>query len=195
MISPPDSVQRSGGRVLIHCAMGISRSVIILVAWLLKEIIVEGNLLIPLTDPHSATSFVDECISFIKFHRRSILPNSGFMKQLKSWEAKLRGLPPLSDISRSSSNFSLSDLGETSSSFPSSVGPTLNTSSNFLSMSNNSFANSPIMNRININNDNNDNNNNNSNSNNNNPKPNEDTSSMNRSAVIEEKTDPGAQKS
>lgn len=63
----------SGGCVLVHCNAGVSRSVSIVIAYLMK---------------HYGMSF-DEAFNFVKSKRSFIRPNVGFVEQLKTYEAKL----------------------------------------------------------------------------------------------------------
>jgi atypical dual specificity phosphatase len=58
--------------VLVHCLAGMSRSASIVCAYLLA------------TTPMNT----EETINFVRKRRRIIQPNYGFVKQLKSWEAK-----------------------------------------------------------------------------------------------------------
>eukprot|EP01114_Cavostelium_apophysatum_P005593 TRINITY_DN16783_c0_g1_i1.p1 TRINITY_DN16783_c0_g1~~TRINITY_DN16783_c0_g1_i1.p1 ORF type:complete len:347 (-),score=87.76 TRINITY_DN16783_c0_g1_i1:166-1206(-) len=64
----------AGSKVLVHCAMGISRSSAIAVAWLMKE----NNWDLQTT------------IDYVKSHRSCIKPNPGFLEQLKVFEADLK---------------------------------------------------------------------------------------------------------
>ncbi|XP_062854760.1 dual specificity protein phosphatase 2 [Trichomycterus rosablanca] len=65
-----DSVKKSGGRVLVHCQAGISRSATICVAYLI----------------HSLRVRLDEAFEFVKRRRQVISPNLGFMGQLQQFE-------------------------------------------------------------------------------------------------------------
>ncbi|KAK3249719.1 hypothetical protein CYMTET_40865 [Cymbomonas tetramitiformis] len=60
-----------GGKVLIHCFAGKSRSATVLLAWIMK------HKLMPL----------DEAIAHVKGLRSVVSPNAGFMKQLRQFEA------------------------------------------------------------------------------------------------------------
>jgi len=64
-----DDARKEGGKVLVHCAAGISRSSTICVAYLMRE---EG---LSVTD---AIDAVRQC-------RKIICPNIGFQRQLKAW--------------------------------------------------------------------------------------------------------------
>lgn len=69
--SPPaDSVKQSGGRVLVHCQAGISRSATICLAYLM----------------HTQRVKLDEAFDFVKRRRQVISPNLGFMGQLLQFE-------------------------------------------------------------------------------------------------------------
>jgi len=63
----------SGGRVLIHCLQGVSRSATIAAAFVIKEL----------------STTPQEAVKFIKQRRPSIKPNSGFMNQLESYRQTL----------------------------------------------------------------------------------------------------------
>eukprot|EP01118_Nematostelium_gracile_P010601 TRINITY_DN367_c0_g1_i1.p1 TRINITY_DN367_c0_g1~~TRINITY_DN367_c0_g1_i1.p1 ORF type:complete len:132 (+),score=17.68 TRINITY_DN367_c0_g1_i1:124-519(+) len=65
-----DDARRDGKRLYVHCAMGISRSPAICIAWLMKE---------HRWDYATAQAFV-------KSQRRCICPNPGFVKFLKEYE-------------------------------------------------------------------------------------------------------------
>ncbi|KPP68363.1 dual specificity protein phosphatase 2-like [Scleropages formosus] len=65
-----DSVKESGGRVLVHCQAGISRSATICLAYLI----------------HSLRVRLDEAFDFVKQRRRVISPNLAFMGQLLQFE-------------------------------------------------------------------------------------------------------------
>lgn len=74
--SPPilspltDSVKQSGGRVLVHCQAGISRSATICLAYLM----------------HTQRVKLDEAFDFVKQRRQVISPNLAFMGQLLQFE-------------------------------------------------------------------------------------------------------------
>jgi len=61
------------GSVLVHCAAGISRSSTIVIAYLMKK----------------KNWSLDEAYKFVKKKRNVICPNSGFVKQLRSYQKKL----------------------------------------------------------------------------------------------------------
>ncbi|KAI0268084.1 protein-tyrosine phosphatase-like protein [Gloeopeniophorella convolvens] len=61
----------AGGRVLVHCLMGISRSATVVAAYLMSTRRIS---------PHKA-------LSIIKRARPQVLPNYGFIKQLNTFEA------------------------------------------------------------------------------------------------------------
>ncbi|KAJ8263551.1 hypothetical protein COCON_G00160080 [Conger conger] len=65
-----DSVKECGGRVLVHCQAGISRSATICLAYLI----------------HSRRVPLDEAFDFVKQRRRVISPNLAFMGQLLQFE-------------------------------------------------------------------------------------------------------------
>ncbi|XP_023120223.2 dual specificity protein phosphatase 2 [Amphiprion ocellaris] len=65
-----DSVKQSGGRVLVHCQAGISRSATICLAYLM----------------HTQRVRLDEAFDFVKQRRHVISPNLAFMGQLLQFE-------------------------------------------------------------------------------------------------------------
>ncbi|XP_064793049.1 dual specificity protein phosphatase 2 isoform X2 [Oncorhynchus masou masou] len=65
-----DSVKESGGRVLVHCQAGISRSATICLAYLI----------------HARRVRLDEAFDFVKQRRQVISPNLAFMGQLLQFE-------------------------------------------------------------------------------------------------------------
>lgn len=72
-ISFSDSVKNSGGRVLVHCQAGISRSATICLAYLIQS--------------HRVR--LDEAFDFVKQRRGVISPNFGFMGQLLQLETQV----------------------------------------------------------------------------------------------------------
>jgi len=62
------------GGVLVHCAAGISRSATIIIAYLMKK---------------NKWTY-QETYNFVKRKRSVISPNSGFVRQLKNYEKKLK---------------------------------------------------------------------------------------------------------
>ncbi|XP_058934494.1 dual specificity protein phosphatase 2 [Kogia breviceps] len=68
-----DSVKNSGGRVLVHCQAGISRSATICLAYLIQS--------------HRVR--LDEAFDFVKQRRGVISPNFGFMGQLLQFETQV----------------------------------------------------------------------------------------------------------
>jgi protein-tyrosine phosphatase len=69
-----EECQKAGGNILIHCMCGISRSVTIIGAYLIKK---------------HKYSF-NETIEFLKNKKQSINPNDGFMNQLRKYEKKYK---------------------------------------------------------------------------------------------------------
>ncbi|XP_071546122.1 dual specificity protein phosphatase 19 [Panulirus ornatus] len=63
----------SGGCVLVHCNAGVSRSVSVVIAYLMR---------------YYSMNF-DEAFNFVKSKRSFIRPNTGFLEQLKEYESKL----------------------------------------------------------------------------------------------------------
>lgn len=70
-----DAVREQGGRVLVHCCAGVSRSATLCLAYLLK---------------YRDMSLI-EAHALVKKCRPIIRPNSGFWKQLIDYECSLRG--------------------------------------------------------------------------------------------------------
>lgn len=75
-----------GGKVLVHCVMGVSRSATIVMAYLLLR-------------RRDAFPSLDEAIRFVKVCR-DIDPNSGFLKQLLQLECRLRTSRQSSELRR-----------------------------------------------------------------------------------------------
>ena len=69
-----DSVKLCGGRVLIHCYAGISRSATVCLAYLMK----------------SRNMRLEEAFEFVRKLRTVISPNLAFMLQLSKYEAELQ---------------------------------------------------------------------------------------------------------
>jgi protein-tyrosine phosphatase len=65
-----EQIQLSGGKILVHCALGISRSVTLVMAYLLKA---------------NPTLSVTEILSLVRKSRPCANPNEGFIKQLEIW--------------------------------------------------------------------------------------------------------------
>ncbi|KAK3417641.1 dual specificity protein phosphatase 1 isoform X2 [Eucalyptus grandis] len=72
-ISFIDEARRQGGSVLVHCFMGISRSVTVVAAYLMKR---RGMRL-------------SQALEHVKTRRPQAAPNSGFMVQLREFENSL----------------------------------------------------------------------------------------------------------
>lgn len=68
-----DEAKRIGGGVLVHCFVGRSRSVTIVVAYLMKK--------------HRMT--LRQALEHVKSKRPQAAPNSGFIKQLEEFEKSL----------------------------------------------------------------------------------------------------------
>ncbi|CAK9137179.1 unnamed protein product [Ilex paraguariensis] len=71
-----DEAKRKGGGVLVHCFVGRSRSVTIIVAYLMKK--------------HGMS--LSEALEHVKSKRPVASPNSGFLLQLQNFEKSLRGV-------------------------------------------------------------------------------------------------------
>lgn len=63
------------GKIVVHCAMGISRSATCVIAYLIKYC--------------NYDTF--EAITFLRQKRGIINPNSGFIKQLQQFQSRLNG--------------------------------------------------------------------------------------------------------
>ncbi len=63
---------QSEGKVLVHCAYGISRSASMVIAYLM----------------HKTGRSYDETLAYVKSQRPIIQPNRGFEEQLRVWEKK-----------------------------------------------------------------------------------------------------------
>lgn len=68
-----DNCISNGGKVLIHCAAGISRSTTVTCSYLIKKMKISFQ----------------EALKIVKAGRSIASPNYGFQKQLKNWELKL----------------------------------------------------------------------------------------------------------
>jgi dual specificity phosphatase 12 len=79
----------SGRDVILHCRMGKSRSVTILVAFFLTCIKRSPELVLPFIKKVK-DNWTDSIIFFIKQKREIIQPNGGFMEQLYDYENYLR---------------------------------------------------------------------------------------------------------
>ncbi|PRP81021.1 hypothetical protein PROFUN_11173 [Planoprotostelium fungivorum] len=64
-------IRNSGGRVLVHCAMGISRSSAISIAYMMRK---------------NNWNF-EKAKEFVRSQRSTIKPNDGFTAQLKEWQS------------------------------------------------------------------------------------------------------------
>lgn len=82
-----DEVKGAGGKTLVHCHAGVSRSATICIAYVM----------------YSRHASLDTAFEFVKSRRSEISPNAGFMHQLlefeKEQEDKRRHLSPLSPLS------------------------------------------------------------------------------------------------
>uniref|UniRef100_A0A8C5R7R8 Dual specificity protein phosphatase n=1 Tax=Leptobrachium leishanense TaxID=445787 RepID=A0A8C5R7R8_9ANUR len=109
-----DTVRRAGGRVLVHCEAGISRSPTICIAYLMK----------------SKQFHLEEAFDYIKQRRSLISPNFSFMGQLLHYESEVfssKQSTPLASCKRDSMSFFAEDMTigngfeDSCFSFPSSV--------------------------------------------------------------------------
>ena len=81
----------NGGKILIHCYHGVSRSATILAAYVLKARL-QGN---QNTHINNGACTVEDVLSFIKSRRAIACPNEGFMAQLNLWRAMNCRIDPL----------------------------------------------------------------------------------------------------
>jgi len=70
-----DEAKRQGGSVLVHCFVGKSRSVTIVVAYLMKK--------------HGMT--LAQALQHVKSKRPVASPNAGFIRQLQDLEKSMQG--------------------------------------------------------------------------------------------------------
>ncbi|KAL3507979.1 hypothetical protein ACH5RR_033361 [Cinchona calisaya] len=77
-----DGANRKGGAVLVHCFVGRSRSVTVVVAYLMKK--------------HGMS--VSQALEHVKSKRPVASPNSGFMLQLQNFEKTLQGSQSTSNV-------------------------------------------------------------------------------------------------
>uniref|UniRef100_A0A4W3K4M6 protein-tyrosine-phosphatase n=3 Tax=Callorhinchus milii TaxID=7868 RepID=A0A4W3K4M6_CALMI len=77
-----DNVRQEGGKVLVHCEAGISRSPTICLAYLMR----------------SKQLRLEEAFDYIKQRRAAISPNFGFMDQLLQYESEVLSLAPSSPV-------------------------------------------------------------------------------------------------
>jgi hypothetical protein len=70
-----ENALKEGGKVLIHCAAGISRSATILLAYLI----------------HSRRWTLQKAFEFVRDKRYIIHPNKAFVSELRDWEKKCLG--------------------------------------------------------------------------------------------------------
>lgn len=75
-----DSVEMSGGKVLIHCQAGISRSATICLAYLMSK----------------RKCSLEEAYEYVKERRPVISPNFNFMGQLQTWEREIKSINVMS---------------------------------------------------------------------------------------------------
>lgn len=71
--------------ILVHCRAGVSRSVTIVIAFFLKCLRCNPELIIPYI-PHSEKSWTRSILSFIRSKRICANPNPGFLEQLEKYE-------------------------------------------------------------------------------------------------------------
>jgi predicted protein tyrosine phosphatase len=72
-----DTCRRQGGKALIHCQQGVSRSTMLVIGYLML---------------HSNANY-EECYQFVRSRRGVCRPNVGFMCQLLSWRKRCTGVP------------------------------------------------------------------------------------------------------
>jgi len=79
----------NGENVLVHCAMGISRSVSVIIAFFLKCVQLYPKV-IGLYIPKTRPTWTDSILLYIKSKRSIVFPNYGFMEQLRQYEKELK---------------------------------------------------------------------------------------------------------
>ncbi|XP_010287086.1 PREDICTED: dual specificity protein phosphatase 5, partial [Phaethon lepturus] len=92
-----DYVRRTGGKILVHCEAGISRSPTICMAYLMKM----------------KKLRLEEAFDYIKQRRSLISPNFGFMGQLLQYESEILSStpsPPIASCKREAASFFAEEL-------------------------------------------------------------------------------------
>ncbi|PKK28187.1 dual specificity phosphatase 5, partial [Columba livia] len=92
-----DYVRRTGGKILVHCEAGISRSPTICMAYLMK----------------TKKLCLEEAFDYIKQRRSLISPNFGFMGQLLQYESEILSStpsPPVTSCKREAASFFAEEL-------------------------------------------------------------------------------------
>nr|XP_025973292.1 dual specificity protein phosphatase 5 [Dromaius novaehollandiae] len=92
-----DYVRRAGGKILVHCEAGISRSPTICMAYLMK----------------TKKLRLEEAFDYIKQRRSLISPNFGFMGQLLQYESEILSStpsPPVASCKREAVSFFAEEL-------------------------------------------------------------------------------------
>ncbi|KAI1236204.1 hypothetical protein IHE44_0001481 [Lamprotornis superbus] len=92
-----DYVRRTGGKILVHCEAGISRSPTICMAYLMK----------------TKKLRLDEAFDYVKQRRSLISPNFGFMGQLLQYESEILSStpsPPVASCKREAASFFAEEL-------------------------------------------------------------------------------------
>lgn len=92
-----DYVRRMGGKILVHCEAGISRSPTICMAYLMK----------------TKKLRLEEAFDYIKQRRSLISPNFGFMGQLLQYESEILSStpsPPVASCKREAASFFAEEL-------------------------------------------------------------------------------------
>ena len=94
-----ESIRESGGKVLIHCRAGISRSATICIAYLM----------------YAGQLTVDEAHDYLKYRRPLISPNLNFMRQLAEFQTCLTAAGDHSGLRRPSDDLVACIVGHCSS--------------------------------------------------------------------------------
>lgn len=104
-----DCTRRAGGKILVHCEAGISRSPTICMAYLMK----------------TRKFRLEEAFDYIKQRRSLISPNFSFMGQLLQYESEILSSapsPPVASCKRDAVSFFTEELALSKSfAFPTSV--------------------------------------------------------------------------
>lgn len=72
-----EAIEQQHGKVLVHCAAGVSRSASLVLAFLIR---------------HRHMKY-DDAFALLKKARSCVCPNFGFVRQLRKWERDCLGCP------------------------------------------------------------------------------------------------------
>jgi protein-tyrosine phosphatase len=71
--------------ILVHCRAGVSRSATIVVAFFLKCLRCNPELVVPFI-PKTQLTWTDSIVDYVRSKRNCIRPNDGFIQQLRAYE-------------------------------------------------------------------------------------------------------------